>query len=472
MVHNVTKRKDVIWGYLGAFFSMGTSLIILPFVLKKLEDSQLGLWYLFSSIGLFATIFDYTFSAAMARNFSYIWNGANELKKGSDIKAENEIVDWKMLKKVFLVNRGVYGIMSVSAFAIMGIVGTKYIIWVSRDLNGNFVFAWLGYLAGVCLNLYLGYLFAALRGVGALEVVNKCQVYSRGIQVGAVVILLHLDFGLYGVAIGYLVSIIVLGLTLYSAFMKYMDVGKKIHQVKILTDKQDILKIFSVIWSSSWKEAIVSISTYLCGQMVTLLSSLYYSLDETGFYALYLQLSNVVAQISLVPSGTFLPEMQAAYVTRNMERMRRKLSGTIVAFVLVYILGTIGILVFGMPLLLLFKKGIILDYRMMILAIILQFVMKFPYCYTAYFSATNRIIYYKSYFLSAIFSFFVSLVFLELQICGIYGVIVIQILGQLVYNFWIWIVRACKELHMSLSNTMVLGGEEIKSMALSRFKCG
>ena len=42
-----TKKKDIIWNYLGVFFSLGSQVIWLPVLVHYMPPDILGLWYVF-----------------------------------------------------------------------------------------------------------------------------------------------------------------------------------------------------------------------------------------------------------------------------------------------------------------------------------------------------------------------------------------------------------------------------------------
>ena len=74
-------KKDALWSYLGVIFRFGANLIVLPLVLKFLTDEELGLWYVFGSIGALVDLLNFGFAPSIARNISYVWCGATNLKK-------------------------------------------------------------------------------------------------------------------------------------------------------------------------------------------------------------------------------------------------------------------------------------------------------------------------------------------------------------------------------------------------------
>ena len=81
------KRRDVVWGYLGTITSMLANLVIIPFVLYKLNNDEIGLYYIFVAVSSISQLFDFGFSPSIARSVAYIWTGVKELKKSGDRKS-------------------------------------------------------------------------------------------------------------------------------------------------------------------------------------------------------------------------------------------------------------------------------------------------------------------------------------------------------------------------------------------------
>ena len=75
------KREDFLWSYAAYLLSIGSNILILPFILYFLSPNEVGLWFTFLSIAMLANLVDFGFSPSILRNTSYIWSGAKELKK-------------------------------------------------------------------------------------------------------------------------------------------------------------------------------------------------------------------------------------------------------------------------------------------------------------------------------------------------------------------------------------------------------
>lgn len=55
-------RQDRFWSLAGIILSMGANLLVLPIVLRYLDDDAVGLYYVFSSLGAVTALFDFGFT--------------------------------------------------------------------------------------------------------------------------------------------------------------------------------------------------------------------------------------------------------------------------------------------------------------------------------------------------------------------------------------------------------------------------
>ena len=62
--------------------------------------------YIFASIGAIATLFDMGFAVTFARNITYCWSGAKQLKKEDVVFVENSEPDYYLMKKSKRLNLG------------------------------------------------------------------------------------------------------------------------------------------------------------------------------------------------------------------------------------------------------------------------------------------------------------------------------------------------------------------------------
>lgn len=455
-------KKDVIWSYIGTIFSMTSNLLLLPFIIFFLNDDLLGLWYVFSSLGAIATLFDCGFSVTFARNITYCWGGADSLKREGVNFSEHAEPDFRLMKRVLTTCRKIYAIISASALGLLLTAGTAYVMYVSKEIPGHVhLLAWTIYAVAIFLNLYYGYFAAFLRGIGAVGIANRNTVFARCAQIILTILLLVFGCGLIGVCVGYLAYGTLFRVLSKRRFFQYKGIGKKLAQVREQPGKSEMKELFLVVWHNAWRDGVISISNYLCNQASTLVCSLYFSLAETGIYSLGVQIATAISAISATLYTAYQPTLQEAYVNRNHTRMQQYMALIVVSFLCLFTLGTAGMSLVGLPLLRLIKPDTVVSVSVLLGLCFYQFTLQFRNCYTSYFSCTNRIIYMKAFLLSSITSIALSFLMVGTLRMGIWGLIVAQVTSQLMYNAWAWPLKAHRELKMSFPRLLSVGANEL-----------
>jgi len=141
-------KKDVVWGYFAQFFSLATGLITLPLILNMLSTEEIAMNYLMITIGSLVSLFDFGFAPQFGRNITYIFSGAQELKKeGIEISSSSNEVNYRLLATMIHTARYVYKLIGFIVLFVMLTFGTWYI---SKATNGfsnvnNALIIWLVY---------------------------------------------------------------------------------------------------------------------------------------------------------------------------------------------------------------------------------------------------------------------------------------------------------------------------------------
>ena len=158
----------------------------------------------------------------------------------------------------------------------MATIGTGYIEYICRDVDGNTpLIAWGLYLIAIFLNLYYGYFNSFLRGIGAIAQVNLATVTGRIIQIVATVTLLIAGYGIVGTGIAYLLYGLVFRILSKRSFYNYKGLGKALKKTEENTDIDDIKQMFFIVWHNASREGIVTLANYLANQACTIICSLF-----------------------------------------------------------------------------------------------------------------------------------------------------------------------------------------------------
>lgn len=464
-------KKDVIWSYIGTFISLCSNIIMIPFIMYYLNEDMLGLWYIFTSIGGIATLFDFGFGVTFARNVTYCWSGVGALKKDNAVFSQNKEPDYNLMNNVLITCRRIYFLISATVLLFLGTAGTMYIMYISREIEGYYhIIAWAVYAVAIFLNLYYGYYASFLRGVGAVAQANKNTVISRGIQIMVTIGMLMLGTGLIGACAAYLVYGTVFRMLGKYKFYHYKNIGNELNKIHTKPSAEEMKILFFTVWHNAWREGLISICNYSCNQISTLICSLYLTLGETGTYSLGVQIATAVSTVAAALYSAYQPALQASYVNEDKERTKSIMSLIVSLYIIVFIIGLFGAVVVGLPILRMIKPESTVTSGILIGLLLYQFILNFRNCYTSYFSCTNRLPYVKSFIISAIFCVFLSFLFIGPLKLGISGLVIAQIISQGMYNMWYWPVKAQKEMNLSLKEMPKRAIVQIKIIVSKRGK--
>lgn len=459
---NVSK-KDIIWNYLGVFMTMGSNLILLPFMVYFLDGDSLGLWYIFLSIGGIVTLFDFGFNPTIARNIAFSWSGAKQLDKTDVTFIKNHTPNIVLLKKVILTCKRIYLLISLAALLILLTLGTYYVLYLSKDMTGNnHIVAWIIYSFAVYLNLYYGYYASFLRGVGAISKINIANIFSRSMQILISVLLLYFGFGLIAVSFAYLCNGFLFRMLSKMYFYKFENIGQLIRNDNTLISADDIKQTFSLVWHNASKDGLVSLSAFLSSQASILICSLYLSLTDTAAYSISMQLVTAIASISGALYTAFQPSLQSAYINRDIDKSRNLMSSAMTVYQVIFWISIIILISIGLPILSLIKSDVEFNIYILLAIALYTFLLKHHSYYASFISNTNNVPYMKSFIMSSLGAIVLALLLIQTTNLGIWGLIIAQLLVQGVYNNWMWPHKVFLLLGIKYVDIYKIGLNEIK----------
>ena len=442
------KKKDFVWNYLGLFFSFGINIFLLPLVLKFLSSQDLGLWYVFASIGALVNLIDFGFAPQMARSITYAYSGASEINKVGMSSSNNVKPNYLLLKKVISSAKLLYLLISIVALLLLIIIGTPYIYHINANkLTNENLLAWLIYCTACFINILYSYYNSIFRGLGIFVPINKAMVYSKLVQLVCSFSLLLLGYGLLAVSIAYLLSNLIFRLYLLVVSKKekiFIDVEKNAKQLINFSERKKILK---VIWYNSSKDGLVTISNFLVIQSNTIICSIYFGLNITASYALGVQLISFIASISVIIFSTLQPSLVNASLVNDMSKKRKIFTIGLGSYVVSFVLLVFCLILIGIPVLTLLKSNTSVNINITIFYAIYVFIYTNTNLSASYISTSNKLPYATPYIISSISGVLLAILFAEFTSFNIYGLISAHLLIQLLYNAWKWPIYVYKDLN-------------------------
>lgn len=457
-----TRKADVIWNYIGTIVSMTSGFILLPLLMRYLSDDELGLWYVYVALSNFAMLFEFGFNPTFARNIVYVVSGARRLSvKGCDKGSVEKGIDWHLLNVVIKSSKVIYAILAAVVLVLLATVGSVYIHIITNGINSADIWlSWGLFCASIFLNLYFLWSITVLRGYGDVAGENKAAVLGRAAQLVVSGVLLVAGFGLVGAAVGYLANALLLRLSAIVMLKKHKEIEEGRRSDTTPVDFSSIREIFFTIFHVAWRDGLVQLALYASTQAMSILSSIFLGLAETGTYSILLQFANAVYNFASTYPKSFFPAMQSAFAEGDLRRQREYVSTGIVGYWGLFIFGTTGVCLVILPLLPFFKPNIEVDYCLFLVMCLYLGLLQQHSIFCNYIISMNEIPYMWGYILASVLGIGFVYVF-----CGIFGmeawgIILGQALSQVMYNNWKWPMYLCGKLDTTYRGILAEGVHE------------
>ncbi|QOS67599.1 hypothetical protein GS424_013930 [Eggerthella guodeyinii] len=459
MVKIETRKQDIVWNYIGTIVSMASGFLLLPFLLAFLDDSEVGLWYVFIAIANLTLLFEFGFNPAFARNIVYCLSGARKLtKQGCDSGSIEEGVSWHLLKTIMKSSKLLYGALSVMALLLIASLGTIYIGYVTRGLDGvGHWTAWVIFCAAIFLNLYFYYTLTFLRGFGDIASENRAKTYARLLQLVLSAALLGLGFGLVGAALGYLANSVSLRLFAHRYIKRHEEINQGLVCDNAPVSKSEIKSALGTISFVAWRDGVVQVSCYASTQAMSIMCSLFLSLAATGTYSILLQFGTAVYHFASAYAKSYYPAFQSARMLGDLDRQRNIICKSISAYWVLYIIGALGVILVIFPLLPFVKPGIDLDVPLFLGLLVYLGLWNQHSIFCNFIICMNRIPYVRGYLIAAIMGVVLSAILMSCTGLEAWGLVLGQAAAQIVYNNWKWPRYVAKELGTTYFGLLVDG---------------
>ena len=435
-------REDIIWGYMSQFFSVASSLILIPFVFKYLPTEDVGVWYVFITIVALVQLLEFGFLPTISRYISYVYAGAKTIEFNMvPTYQEDAKVNIPLLSGVITSARKIYIFVSAIACLVVciGGVGYLYVLDYSGDKTPLYL-AWLIYGGSSVILFYYGYYNSILKGRGSLTQLNKSVVFSKFAGIVVSILLLIQGYGMMALAVGMFTAVIIdrLLVRLYC----FSD-DKTVAAFKCVADKSYV----DTIWKSSRLMGAVQLGNFLTIRSSVLIVSSFIGLEAAAMYGFTLQITSVAVIISAMYFGLQLPLMNSLRMKNDFAHLRKTFLKSMKLAWLLFFTFAITLLLLGDLILSVFMATAkILPPGLLAVFLLAAFLEMTHSLSTAYLTTSNQIVFMKAILITGLFISLFSIVMGSYF--GLWGVVLSQLFLQLIYNNWKWPLLACKELEI------------------------
>jgi O-antigen/teichoic acid export membrane protein len=455
-------RRDIIWGYVAQALNIGAGLILLPVILHFLPPEDVGLWFVFVTLGSLAQLLEFGFQPTMARNTAYVYAGAQVLvRKGLSSSPENPCLNLQLLSDLVHTARGIYRIVSLLAFVALIGGGTFYIsqLLVPTQDPWLYLSAWITFAFGYVATFYYGYFNGLLQGRGDITSANKVIVITRGtfILLGAVLVVL--GYGLIGLGIASLISAIIgRWASRRYYFTVFRPEARQAHYLKVTGGK----RLLSTLWHNSWRLGMVHLGAFLIQRASILIASSFLGLAAAASYGMTITVLMALMSIATVLANVQLPHMNALQLAGDRQALRAIFGEILIVAWIAFLSGLGFLLLYGDDLLILIssRTPLLPVPELMVLGVIMLLELNHSVA-ASYITTTNEVPFLKAALFSGLIIVLLSLALVSS--CGVWGLILAQGVVQLAYNNWKWPKDAIAHLGGNFSGVLWTGFISLKS---------
>lgn len=415
--------------------------------------------YLMLTVSAMVALLDFGFAPQFARNITYVFSGAHELKK-EGVAPSSGTVDYTLLANIIKVAKKVYAIIAVITLALMLSAGTVYIHHVTDGFTNvrHSLAIWVIYSVSVFFNIYFVYFTSLLTGRGLIKESKIAMIAQRLAYICLTFTLLLTGFGLLGVVIANLLAPFVGGLLSYKMFY---DAEIKARLSDCRPDAQEQKRLFTIIWYNAKKLGLVFLGSYAINKLGMFFAGLYLSLAEVASYGLMIQLVGIISVVANTLVNSAQPVFSAYRTEGRHRELLDRFALTMNVYYILFIVGSIALIFAGPWVLKAIGSNAALPSALIVSLYSLVILLEGNHAAFATFIVTgNKIPFVESSLLSGAAICIGSFLSLKYTAFSIFGLVAVQGICQLAYSNWKWPYVVCRDFNVSFLSFLRIGFDQ------------
>lgn len=442
-------KKDVLWNYIAQFFNLGAGFIVLPVVLRLLSAEEVGMNYLMLTVSSLVALADFGFAQQFGRNITYVFSGAQELKKEGMDGLVGDTINYHLLAVVIDTAKYIYKKISVAVLIVMVTLGSLYMYRATDGFSTvhNSLLIWLLFSISTYFNMYFMYYGSLLTGAAMIMESKKATILNRLSYILIAFMLLFSGMGLMSIVVANIISPFV------GRWYSYRQFYRKEMRDALQGEKvslKEIKETFNILWYNAKKLGINFLGAYGIQQSGMFIIGLYLPLNDVASYGLMCQLFQIATGLALGVFTTMLPNLYKYRVEGDIDRLISDFSFSTYIFLWVSVVSGAVIILIGEPILRLIKSSTALPVMLvMILYFIHMLLENFHSMCASMIVTNNEVPFVRAAIISGIIIIMCNVFTLQFTSLGLLGVVLGQLVVQSAYNHWKWPLWIFKELSLN-----------------------
>jgi len=427
-------NSALVMTWLNIFVKVGMNIILLPIATLYLSSEELAYFLFIGTLLGIAYLAEAGINRVVLRATSYFKQGVsvlpNNFKDIQNIKSDGKI-NYKLLGELVQTSFGIYLVLSVVSlllFFTIGYLTSENLL--SKQPNVRDAYITFGLLSLFAF-LYIMQLrwIGLIQGLGYLTNQKRAELFFGLVRIGLSILAIVFGYGVMGVVIGMIISIIMAHIFYRLMFYKFIN-RSKIKEYQVFS-KTMLLKLIP----SAWKQSVLAWGSYLIYEGTVLLVVQLDDIKIIASYLLTLQVVNLLMRVSNAPAYSYYPNISNAIANNDMKKFKMLLFKSLKISMGLYIFGALTIYLIGNFLLnFIGAKATLLSGSLLELILFMYMLELHHVIHATIYTATNHI----PFVLPALLSGLVIILggWIVKDSYGLWGIICVQFLVQLSFNNW------------------------------------
>lgn len=429
----------------------GIAIIVLPIALKKLDSTELAYYLFINTLIALAYLADSGFSQAILRASAYFKAGATEIPERVTELAYTDTKynpNWKAVGRLIVTSNRIYLIIGLAATILLSTFGVVAALNIVSQQH-NSVIAWLTYILLVVLSFLLLQVSRwsfLLQGLNEVARAKSIELVIGGFKLLGVAAAIIAGFGVLGVVIVMIFS------TLINLFLTRRVVLLIVRENYVYKEEEvfdsDMLKR---LWPSTWRMGIIGWGVYLIYYSSSLVVSQIPDPKIIASYLLTFQIVTLLYRFASTPALVYQPQLAAAMSNGDLNKINIVTFKVVRYSLFMYVIGGFFIYFFGNNLLYVIQsKTVMLGGNFLLIILLIYFLEIHQSIHAGVYITTNHVPFMIPILMSGIIIVIGN--YFAVSYIGIYGVILPQLLVQIIFNNWYPVYLSLKIQELSFSD--------------------
>lgn len=455
------RRFDFLFGLVGTFLHVGTGIIMLPVIAATLTPSALTFWYVFMTIQTLALLIEFGFTPTLARNFTYVFSGANRLQAEGVPESGGGALNRDLFASLLRASRWLYAGMALIVALLLGVGGTIYLTALARTTTDvAYIWpAWAAFIFALTLQTNFNWQMCVMVGADRMRQDYENFIFARSVQVVLSLAGLYFFPNILTLAVAYAVSVMVSRLHAWLVIRDLLRLGAGVRP-----DTKAAVGILRTIMPMAAKLGWVTLGEFFTNRFSLFAVSLAIGAAAAAEYAITMQIMIVLLAIAQMGYSLAGPRLASARLTGDSQAVCELYAFCIVFGVALLGVSFAGLIALGEPILRLVGSDTLLPPLPVLILLSAIFLLTTNMQSAMNIITTgNQVPHMRAVLITGIATTLgvIAVAFAEGNLLAF---VAVQGVTQLAFNFWRWPVYAFRDSGLTLGSlwgSAIAGGKRV-----------